>query len=99
MTPIEEAAREWLKENMTLDLRDDGEPYGADVKDLAAFVRAQRLIGARGMRDRAAFVIPDLPQFAFLADAVRALPDEQEPCDGTDAGLGCDCGGPHGGER
>ena len=47
MTPIEEAAREWLKENMALDLRDDGEPYGGDVQDLAAFARAQRLIGAQ----------------------------------------------------
>ena len=52
--------------------------------------------GARQMRERAA---QRFRNHSWIVAILSTLPDEPEPCDGTDAGLGCDCGGPHGEER
>jgi len=69
---VEAACRAWLKENMPLDLRDDGEPHFADVLLLVAFVLKHRREGKREMRERVAqFVGAHYP--ARISNDVRAF--------------------------
>src|SRR3990172_11511082 len=69
----------------------DHERLSAERERIVGACHEARLSGARQMRERAARWYETT--WGVRADAIRLLPDEPEPCDGTDAGLGCDCGG------
>ena len=80
------AARKWMWEAQRHIVGDVGMWWWAKGEDsLAALLREQRREGAREMRERAAGWIREQWGIhasytaAELADAVRALPDEQEP--------------------
>jgi len=74
----------------------DHERLSAEWERIVGACHEARLAGARQMRERAA---QRFRNHSWIVAILSTLPDEPEPCDGTDAGLGCDCGGPHGEER